>query len=185
MLCSGRLNQSHLTVQPFKACLVSAGVKPVTVGLLWAAQDHKSSQGVSLLCTAWHFITAYLLCLGCHVRPKSVIVQVAEGLLCLAAPVCRGSSGVWREASVVMAVMDSHRQVALWVTTGTWTHVRLTYGDNKDLRCACVNVFTVSHVFAFLSLSLCLVSQWTLIQKQQWWMLRTQPRRKLKSKQHK
>lgn len=136
---------------------------PITVAeltLLWAAQDPESSQGVSLLCTAWHFITAYLLCLGCHVKLKSVIVQVAERLLCLAAPVCRGSSGVWREASVVMAVMDSHRQVALRVTTGTWTRVRLTYGNNKDLRCACVNVFTVSHVFASPSLSLIHSEHW-------------------------
>ena len=108
---------------------------------------------------------------------------MAERLLCSAAPVCRGSSRIWREASVVAAVMDSHRRVALLVTTGTWTRVRLTYGNNKDLLRVSVPLLSVPHGFAFLSL--CLVSQWTLIQKQQWWMLRTQPRKKLKCKQHK
>lgn len=34
-------------------------------------------------------------------------------------------------------------------------------------------------------LSLFFASQWTLIQKQQWWMLHMQPRRKLKCKKHK
>ena len=34
---------------------------------------------------------------------------------------------------MVTAVMDSHRRVALWVTTGTWTRVQLTYGNNRNL----------------------------------------------------
>ncbi len=142
--------------------------------------DSKSSQDVSLLCTAlYHRLLAVFK--GCHVKLKSVIVQVAARLLC----VCGGSSGVWREASMVMPVMDSHRQVALRVTTGTWTRVWLTYGNNKDPLCAVVNVACTFVVYLiFVLFSLCLVSQWTLTQKQQWWMLHTQPRRKLKCKQH-
>lgn len=45
--------------------------------------------------------------------------------MCSATPFCRGTSGVWRAASVVMAVIDSLRQVAVWVTAGAWT--RLTH----------------------------------------------------------
>lgn len=76
-----------------------------------------------LFYTALHFITDFLLHLDCHVKLKSIIGWAAQRLLCLAAPVCRGSSRVWRDASVVMAVMDSHRQVALQVTAATWTRV--------------------------------------------------------------
>lgn len=106
-----------------------------------------------------HYISSvcsdYLLYLGCHVSVKSFILEVVESLLCLAVSICRGSSRAWREASVVIAIMDSHRQVALCVTTGTWTRVQLTYGTYKDPLLACVKVsmFTVLNGFALFSFS--------------------------------
>lgn len=52
---------------------------------------------------------------------------------------------------MVMAVIDSHRQVAPSVATGTWTRVSLTYSNNKDRLCRCVNV-ALSHVLLLFSL---------------------------------
>lgn len=56
---------------------------------------------------------------------------------------------------MLMAVMDSHRQAAFWVATGTWTRVQLTYRKQQrpDMS-MCTPLFAVSHVFLYLSLSL-------------------------------
>lgn len=88
------------------------------------------------LCCAFNFPLTQITCLssGCQVKLKSVIVQW-QRVYCVksvSVSVCRGSSGDWREASVVTAVIDSHRQVAPSVATGTWTRVSLTYSNNKD-----------------------------------------------------
>lgn len=55
---------------------------------------------------------------------------------------------------MVMAVMDSHRQAAFWVATGTRTRVRLTYRNNKGLICACVLLCLLYLMFFPLSLFL-------------------------------
>lgn len=94
-----------------------------------------------------------------------------------------GSAGSWchRLTLTSGSASDSEPQ---WTQTHTHTHAQ------QCCCCCCVSLtfYSLSSLSLFLYLYLSLSSspspsQWTLTQKQRWWMSRTPSRRKLKCKQ--